>query len=109
MNIIEQIDLKFTSGNDVPVSRAVLTKEEWEEVKFHIRDIKTKIGGNGPIEILYEDEWYPHDGGPCPKEAYSREVYVKFRDGGINSVAQGHLLSWNHYMEGDDIIAYKIN
>ena len=36
MTIITEIDLKFKSGNDVPVADVRLTREEWDELKAHI-------------------------------------------------------------------------
>lgn len=33
---IESIDQKFKSGNDVAVSRAIVTREEWEAVKAEL-------------------------------------------------------------------------
>jgi hypothetical protein len=38
--LFNSINLKFTSGNKIPVSQAVITKEEWESVK-EIIEIKT--------------------------------------------------------------------
>jgi hypothetical protein len=36
MNILEQINLKFTSGNDIPVERTTLTIKEWIEIKKYL-------------------------------------------------------------------------
>jgi hypothetical protein len=30
---VRSLELKFTSGNDIPVGRATVTREEWEAVK----------------------------------------------------------------------------
>ena len=34
MNVFEKMQLKFTSSNDVPVQRAQITSEEWEDIKM---------------------------------------------------------------------------
>ena len=46
---IKSIDLKFKSGNDVPVTRAEITIEEWEAVKAEIcgRDRIVQVSGFG--------------------------------------------------------------
>lgn len=36
--VIDNLELKFTSGNSVPIDRAAITREEWEAIKeflFH--------------------------------------------------------------------------
>jgi hypothetical protein len=30
------MELKFTSGNDIPVERAIITREEWELIKAEL-------------------------------------------------------------------------
>lgn len=35
-NIIQKIEEKFTSGNDIEVERIVLTRKEWEEIREYI-------------------------------------------------------------------------
>lgn len=35
---IDQIELRFTSGNDVPVERAYITATEWAEIKKMKKD-----------------------------------------------------------------------
>lgn len=36
MNLIEQIDLRFRSGNSIPIERAHVTAEEWTEIRAFI-------------------------------------------------------------------------
>ena len=40
----QNMELKFTSGNAIPVERATITREEWEMIK-------------GELERLYEVEF----------------------------------------------------
>jgi len=42
---IKSIDLKFTSGNNAPVTRVNITLEEWESVKSTIEILKVGIEG----------------------------------------------------------------
>ena len=42
MNIIDKIQLKFTSGNSIPVQRAQITVEEWVEVIKLIERLETR-------------------------------------------------------------------
>ena len=35
---LESLALKFTSGNDVPVSRAPITREEYDAILAHIKE-----------------------------------------------------------------------
>jgi hypothetical protein len=51
MNIFDEIDQHFLSGNDVPVTSIMLTREMWEKVKqFH----------NVLCEVeVEENEYYP--------------------------------------------------
>lgn len=110
MNIIEQINLKFTSGNDVGVSRVVLTKEEWDQIKTLLRDVKPQNGDYVPNEGLCGEEYTPHYGGPCPKDVFDKEVSVLFRDGTTNTPPSlaGRYWAWKHYDEDDDIVGYKL-
>ena len=39
---MEVLKEKFTSGNDVPVTRAVITREEYEDLTCFIHSIKEK-------------------------------------------------------------------
>lgn len=32
----ENLEKKFTSGNSIPVSRSVITREEWEAIKWEL-------------------------------------------------------------------------
>ena len=44
--LIETIDLKFTSGNEIPVKRASITHEEWVKIKselFSYNNIRKKV------------------------------------------------------------------
>lgn len=47
-DVIKSLNLKFTSGNTVPVERATITKEEWLIIKntLNIKEIS-----NGHISI----------------------------------------------------------
>lgn len=38
-DLIEQIDLRFQSGNSVPVQRAFITADEWEAIKNALRTV----------------------------------------------------------------------
>lgn len=40
MNIIEQIDARFVSGNAVPVSRTHLTADEWQQIKAELAKVR---------------------------------------------------------------------
>jgi hypothetical protein len=55
MNIIETLKLKLTSGNDVPVSRVSLTKEEAEQVIEQLESITPE--GCLPIQPLKFDKY----------------------------------------------------
>jgi hypothetical protein len=35
MNIFNEIDQRFVSGNDIPVPSIMLTREMWEKLKSH--------------------------------------------------------------------------
>jgi hypothetical protein len=108
VNIIEQTDLKFASGNDVDVSRVVLTKEEWDQIKTLIGDSKPQNGDNVPIEELCGESYIPHLGGECPV-FFDCIVNVLFR-GGDTSIINLEAIHWvwTHSGEEDDIIGYKI-
>lgn len=34
--VYERIERRFSSGNSVPVERATITKDEWEQVKAYL-------------------------------------------------------------------------
>lgn len=42
---IEVVDLYFRSGNDIPVQRANVSKEEWEAVKEYIDLLEASEAG----------------------------------------------------------------
>lgn len=42
---VEVVDLYFRSGNDVPVQRANVSKEEWEAVKEYIDLLEASEAG----------------------------------------------------------------
>lgn len=46
MNIIEKISAKFRSGNDIPVSRTMLTRDEWQELLSHIWQLEEERDTN---------------------------------------------------------------
>ena len=56
---IESIDLKFKSGNDVPVTRAEITLEEWEAVKAEIEN--EKVWGRFVSYLINNHEGEPID------------------------------------------------
>jgi hypothetical protein len=37
---IESLTLKFTSGNEIPVDRATILREEWEVIKAELDKLK---------------------------------------------------------------------
>lgn len=41
--VIEDMDLHFKSGNDVPVTRATITLEQWEAVKAEIECLRDEV------------------------------------------------------------------
>ena len=43
--LVEEIELRFKSGNDVPVTRATLKKEEWESLKQHLEMLAYELDG----------------------------------------------------------------
>lgn len=45
MSIIKDINLKFTSGNDVPVTSATLSNDEWKQVKAEIKRLTDLVDG----------------------------------------------------------------
>ena len=53
-SMIEVIGLKFKSGNSVPVSRAVVTKEEWEQL---LVELKVPIADD-PVSTFAEGAKY---------------------------------------------------
>ena len=42
---VEVVDLYFRSGNDIPVQRANVSKEEWEAVKEYIDLLEASEAG----------------------------------------------------------------
>ena len=42
----EKLESKFTSGNDIPVERNTITREEWEAIKERISFLEAIIKGN---------------------------------------------------------------
>ena len=42
---VEVVDLYFRSGNDIPVQRANVSKEEWEAVKEYIDLLEASESG----------------------------------------------------------------
>jgi len=45
---IKSLDLKFTSGNDIPVTRATILIDEWEALKEYIIELEE-------IKWIYND------------------------------------------------------
>lgn len=43
-DLIAQIDLKFQSGNSVPVDRAVVTAAEWKLLREYIYHLECSVG-----------------------------------------------------------------
>ncbi len=43
-NIMAKLGLKFTSGNSVPVSRAMITREEYLELVAEVQMLKILLG-----------------------------------------------------------------
>jgi len=41
--VIDRMDLKFTSGNSVEVERSAITKEEWDLIKSYIKDLERNV------------------------------------------------------------------
>lgn len=41
--VYEKLESKFTSGNQVPVERTVITKEEWKVIKEHVDYLEREI------------------------------------------------------------------
>ena len=41
---IESIDLRFKSGNEVPVQRASVTAAEWDVVRRYISELRRLLG-----------------------------------------------------------------
>ena len=37
--VLKELELRFTSSNDVPVTRAVIKREEWEVVKLALQQL----------------------------------------------------------------------
>lgn len=57
MNIIDKINLKFTSGNTIPVERATITAEEWEQVKMFYSEMMERIDlGESVDDLIDEDD-----------------------------------------------------
>lgn len=46
-NPLDDIDAKFRSANSIPVSRASVTREEWEALKSYIIDLNADHFGIG--------------------------------------------------------------
>lgn len=42
-DIVKQIELKFTSGNEIPVKQAVVKVEEWNTLREYIADLHKEI------------------------------------------------------------------
>ena len=41
--VLKDLDLRFTSGNDIPVDRAVITREDYEVLKLYIHELQLLI------------------------------------------------------------------
>ena len=52
---IEEIDLRFQSGNSVPVDRATLKKEEWDVLKAIIESLSRIACGDSELIAGPED------------------------------------------------------
>lgn len=38
--VIKNLDMCFTSGNEIPVSRATIKREEWEVIKKRLKELE---------------------------------------------------------------------
>jgi hypothetical protein len=41
--VIKNLDMCFTSGNEIPVSRATIKREEWEVIKDEFNNLRNII------------------------------------------------------------------
>lgn len=54
--LINKINLRFESGNSVPVDSVRITREEWEEVQREVDDWKQQADGEAIVSGSYRDE-----------------------------------------------------
>ncbi len=66
--LVANLDLQFTSGNGVPVTRAVITQEVWADIRAHLLSIQ---GGDSSLQPRVS----------TPKDA------------GLSEIRSAHLLS----------------
>ena len=76
MNIIEQIEERFVSGNAVPVSRTHLTADEWQQIKAELAKVR-------------EDAWQPIE--TAPKDGSLCTIY---------SNVHGYVVAWWDQVDG---------
>lgn len=43
LEVLKSLDLRFTSGNDVPVTQAKITKEEYELIRNDIIEMQSRM------------------------------------------------------------------
>lgn len=55
-NIMEVLKQKFTSSNDIPVSRAAITREEYEQLLYYIRMVNEGVSGIPPEDYSSRSE-----------------------------------------------------
>lgn len=56
MDVIEKINLRFKSGNSIPIERTHLTADEWAELKDRLRNASwaSEAARDLAHEIYYE-------------------------------------------------------
>lgn len=95
MNIIEQLKLKFTSGNDIPIERSTITADEfsqllrWAEEKEAECEIAFLPDVDWFASVVCEarNEWHEHhemnfleDNGPHPDDYMGSRIAQALRD-----------------------------
>lgn len=81
---IEQIKLKFKSGNDIPVSRASLTADEFNFLLSRIAELEAQT------------QWRDIESAP------KKELLLVCEENGDQYVASHHSSNWWCYGQSDD-------
>lgn len=85
-DIISKIDIRFSSGNDVPVTRAHITDSEWEILRGEIYRLRAELDALRKQEpVAWMLEW-TYDGDEQGRRLYDDERHCLLdaeRDGGV--------------------------
>lgn len=63
-NLINKINLRFESGNSVPVDSVRITREEWEDIQSHIFEIteqRNVLAKSVKQALMITSDYYDND------------------------------------------------